>query len=144
MKQNRLVVIAVVCLAMAGCRPDTILGFAIGDISGLWVATAYVYADGSAAGSEVDLISRDGARFTMTVDNSVAPPSVGSTFSDGQGVDTSGGGIVDITLGTLTISDDVFEVQHRDNQMTITNDSMMFDFGSGSRSASLRIELVRP
>lgn len=131
------------CVTLSGCRPETILGFAIGDISGLWVGTAYVYADASGGGL-VDLIERDGARFTMTVDNSVAPPVVGTTFSDGQGMQMSGGGIVDITVGTLMIGDDVFDVDHRDDEMTITNASMMYDFGSGSRSATLRIELVRP
>lgn len=144
MKRKHLLLTALACLTLSGCRPDTILGFAIGDISGLWLASAYVYSDSSAGGGEVDLIARDGARFTMTVDNSVAPPVVGTTFSDGQGMDTSGGGTVDITIGTLTISGVVFDIDHRSDEMTITNSTMMYDFGSGSRSATLRIELARP
>ena len=130
--------------ALTACETSTVLGFAIGDISGLWLATTYVYAENAAGQGAVDLVERDGARFTLVVDNSTNPPIASTTFNDGMGNEVSGGGPVDIVVGTLEIEGAVFTVDHDGNEMTIVNGSAMFDFGSGSRNAVLTIELERP
>ena len=130
-------------LALAGCPGDTVLGFAIGDISGLWTAESYTYAPVSGSAAAVDLIARDGARMTLAVDNSQAPPIVSTSFNDGAGNETIGGGIVNAQSGTLTIGDDLFFVDHDNDTITLTNDEMTFDFGAGPVPATLTIVLNR-
>lgn len=141
-QRARYALFAFLTLGVAGCEQDTLLGFAIGDISGLWQASMYVYEETGSGSSTVDLISRDGAQFTMTVVNA-SPPVVSTTFDDGAGNLVSGGGPVDIVVGTLEIEGDVYVIDHQDDQMTLTNESATFDFGSGARAARLTIELAR-
>jgi|TARA_B110000116_G_scaffold211780_1_gene187665 hypothetical protein len=131
------------CVSVTGCQPDTVLGFAIGDISGLWVASSYVYSDASGGGPSVDLVARDGAMFTAVVDYGPRPPIISTTFDDGAGMEVSGGGTVDITVGTLTIENDVFDIVDNDVEMTLTCGAMMYDFGSGAQAAVLTIQLGR-
>lgn len=138
----RIALVASVVLGATACAQDTLLGFAIGDISGLWQASTYVYEETGAGSGSVDLISRDGALFTMTVVNA-SPPVASTTFDDGAGNVVSGGGPVDIVVGTLEIEGDLYVIDHQDDQMTLTNQSMTFDFGSGARAARLTIELAR-
>ena len=129
---------------LVGCEQDTILGFAIGDISGLWIGMSYVYTEVTPTQApSVDLIERDGARFTMVVDNMPRPPIVSTTFADGMGNEVSGGGTIDIVVGTMLIRDVLYTIDHDGDRMTITTDEMMFDFGSGMRPAVLTIVLDR-
>jgi hypothetical protein len=134
--------IASACVSLTGCQPDTVLGFAIGDISGLWVASSYVYSDASGEGPSVDLVARDGAMFTAGVDYGPRPPII-TTFDDDAAMEVSGGGTVDITVGTLTIEGGVFDIVANDVEMTLTGGAMMYDFGSGARAAVLTIQLGR-
>lgn len=133
----------VVAVAMSGCEKDTLLDFAIGDISGLWTAESYEFVSNADVNTRVDLISRDGAFFTLTVDSSVSPPTVGSSFNNGMGTTTSGGGDVDLRNGTLQIGDDRYTIDQDGSGMTLTNSTTTFDFGSGPVSATLVILLNR-
>ena len=142
MRASHLLVFSA-CLSLTGCQTDTILGFAIGDISGLWVASSYIYSDASGGGPSVDLVARDGAMFTAVVDYGPRPPIISITFDDGAGMEISGGGTVDIRLGTLTIEGDVFDIVATEVEMTLTGGAMMYDFGSGARAAVLTIQLGR-
>ena len=47
----------------------------------------------------IDIIARDGAFFTLSVDDGVQPPIVGSTLDDGMGSRTNRSGTVDIKDG---------------------------------------------
>jgi len=143
MKPTKVLLGLVVAIAMSGCEKDTLLDFAIGDISGLWTAESYEYVSNADSNTRVDLISRDGAFLTLTVDGSVSPPTVGSSFDDGMGGMTSGGGNVDLRNGTLQIGDDLYTIDQDGNSMTLTNPSTTFDFGSGPVSATLIILLNR-
>jgi len=143
MKRARFLVAVLAFTVSTGCRNDTILGFPIGDISGLWLATEYVYSETANPPTSVDLIQRDGAMFTAVVNNTPRPPIVSVTFDDGMGTMVSDGGAVDITLGTLLIGSDEFAIDHDGDLMTWTNTTMMFDFGSGPRPATLTIRLER-
>ena len=131
------------CVSLSGCQPDTVLGFAIGDISGLWVASSYVYSDISGGGQSVDLVARDSASFTAVIDYGLRPPIISTTFDDGAGMEVSGGGAVDIRGGTLTIEGDVFDILDNDAEMTLTGRTTMYDFGSGAQAAVLTIQLGR-
>ncbi|MDE0899457.1 MAG: hypothetical protein OSA81_10600 [Longimicrobiales bacterium] len=142
MRTSYLLIVST-CVSLTGCQPDTVLGFAIGDISGLWVASSYVYSDVSGEEPSVDLVARDGAMFTAVVDYGPRPPIISTTFADGAGMEVSGGGTVDITVGTLTIEGDVFDIVDNDVEMTLTGAAMMYDFDSGARAAVLTIQLGR-
>jgi hypothetical protein len=142
-KRAKFLMVVLACTVSSACRSDTILGFAIGDISGLWVATAYVYTETANPQNSIDLIQRDGAMLTAVVDNTVRPPIVSVTFDDGLGTSVSDGGAVDITLGTLMIGPDEFSIDHTGDRMTWTNSTMMFDFGNGDQPATLTIRLER-
>jgi hypothetical protein len=133
----------VVAVAMSGCEKDTLLDFAIGDISGLWAAESYEFVSNADVNTRVDLISRDGASLLLTVDSRVSPPTVGSSFNNGRGTTTSGGGDVDLRNGTLQIGDDRYTIDQDGNSMTLTNPTTTFDFGSGPVSATLVILLNR-
>jgi len=133
----------IIAVAMSGCQQDTLLDFAIGDIAGLWTAESYEYVSNADVNTRVDLISRDGAFLTLTVDSSVSPPTVGSSFDDGMGALTSGGGEVDLRNGTLRIGDDEYMIDHDGNSMTLTNPTTTFDFGAGPVSSTLVIRMNR-
>jgi hypothetical protein len=142
-KRAKFLMIVVACTIPSACRTDTLLGFAIGDISGLWVATTYVYTETANPQNSVDLIQRDGAMLTAAIDNTVNPPIVSVAFDDGMGTSVSGGGAVDIEVGTLMIGPDEFSIDHSGDRMTWTNSTMMYDFGGGDRPATLTIRLER-
>ena len=127
---------------LSACASDTILDFEIGDVGGLWLASGYEYASNVSSG-RIDIIERDGATFTLSVDDSVQPPIVGSTLDDGAGGVTNRSGTVDIRDGIITLGDDSFRVVHDQDFMTLTNEESQFDFGSGSVSATLVITLNR-
>ena len=143
MKPTKIILGLFIAVAMSGCEKDTLLDFAIGDIGGLWTAESYEYVNNADANTRVDLISRDGAFLTLTVNNSVSPPTVGSSFDNGLGATTSGGGDVNLRNGTLQIGDDEYMIDHSGNSMTLTNATTTFDFGSGLVSATLVIQMNR-
>lgn len=143
LSQARIGVLLALCLSASGCASDTILGFAIGDISGLWRATSYEYRSNADPGLRVDLVARDGAMMTLSVSNAQSPPLASSTFDDGRGGGASGGGAVNVRDGTLTIGTTVYQVDHDGDRITLTDSSAMFDFGSGIVPATLVIRLTR-
>ena len=128
---------------LSACTGDTLLGFEIGDIGGLWTAASYEFVSNTAASERVDIIDRDGAFFTLSVDDSVQPSIVGSTLDDGTGSRTNRSGTVDIAEGLITLGDDTFTVVHDGDRMTLTNEDGAFDFGSGTVSATVVITLNR-
>lgn len=143
MKPPRIAWALLTCTAVGACEGLPDFDFAIGDIAGLWVASSFEYRPNSGGAAAVDLIQRDGATFSLSVDNSTNPASVASILDDGMGSQSSGGGFVDPVEGTLTISGDVFAITQDGNDMTLTSSAQMFDFGGGSESATLIIELSR-
>ena len=128
---------------LSACAGDTLLGFEIGDIGGLWTASSYEFVSNATSTERVDIIDRDGAFFTLSVDDSVQPPVVGSTLDNGSGSRTDRSGTVDIRDGLMTLGDDTFSVIHDGNRMTLINEDSSFDFGSGTVSATVVITLNR-
>ena len=128
---------------LAACAGDTLLGFKIGDIGGLWIASSYEYVSTANPSLRVDIVVRDRALFTLSVDDSVQPPVVGSTLDDGLGGNSNRSGEVDSRQGLLTLGLETYVVAHENDQMTLTNESVGFDFGSGIEPATVVISLDR-
>ena len=105
----------------SACAEDRILGFEIGDVGGLWIASSYEYVSNASSSERVDIVERDGALFTLSVDDSVQPPIVGSTLDDGTGAITNRSGTVDIRDGLITLGDATFGVVH-DGDPLMQND----------------------
>ncbi len=143
MKVLGVVAVLAAALLTAACG-DRLAGLAIGDVSGLWTASLYQYSANANSQTRVDLIQSFGATMTMSIVNEEgAPPTVSTVFNDGMGSTTSAAGTVDVLDGTLTLGADTFTIDHDDNRMTIENASALFDFGSGTTSATLKIVLGR-
>lgn len=128
---------------VSSCVGETVLGFEIGDIGGLWIAAQYEFVRTSSSSDRVNIIARDGASFILSVDDSVRPPIVGSTLDDGSGMVTSRSGTVDIRDGTIALGDEEFVANHDRNRMTLINEAGSFDFGNGTEPATVVITLDR-
>lgn len=135
--------VALLIPLLTACAADTLLGFKIGDIGGLWIASSYEYVSTANPSLRVDIVSRDGALLTLSVDDSVQPPVVGSTLDDGLGGTVNRSGAVDIREGLLTLGSETYVVVHDNDRMTLTNESGEFDFGSGVEPATVVISLDR-
>ncbi|MDK1011537.1 MAG: hypothetical protein QGM48_10810, partial [Actinomycetota bacterium] len=99
MRLPRSIFVFAMSLLTMGCSTD-LYGLAIGDLSGIWIASGYEF---SSAQSAVDLVQRDGASLTIAIDGSLAPPTVATTFLDGLGSSTTASGTVDPGAATLSI-----------------------------------------
>jgi len=139
MRLPRSIFVFAMSLLTMGCSTD-LYGLAVGDLSGIWIASEYEF---SSAQTTVDLVQRDGASMTISIDNSVPPPTVATTFLDGMGSSTTAGGTVDIGAATLSIGGDTFSVDRSGSRMTLINTAGMFDFGGGITLATLTIRLSR-
>jgi len=128
---------------LGACAGDTLLGFKIGDIGGLWIASSYEHVSTANPSLRVDIVARDGALLTLSVDDSVQPPVVGSTLDDGLGAPSNRSGAVDIRQGLLTLGAETYVVVHDNDRMTLTNESGAFDFGNGVEPATIVISLDR-
>lgn len=126
-----------VALVMTACEDS--LG--IFDVEGLWVADSYVYVSGS--GQTVDLIERDGAAASVSVDNTAAGPRVNMRFDDGSGAEEVTTGVADLDAGQFHFEDVVYQVRVDGERMTLTNSAATFDFGAGPEAATLTIRLTR-
>ncbi|MDH3270289.1 MAG: hypothetical protein OEN56_03090 [Gemmatimonadota bacterium] len=138
MNTTKRVVALAICLGAGACG-DAGLGV---DLSGLWVASSYEYR--SATGQVVDIIQRDGASMSMTVDyrgDGTRRASV--LFNDGMGSSQNFTGDVDVEAGTFTFENSVFTFTRGESQLTMVDQSATFDFGSGPESATLTIRLTQ-
>lgn len=138
MRASRAVT-AVLGLALVTTACEDSLG--IFDVQGLWVADSYVYVSGS--GQTVDLIERDGAAASVSVDNTAAGPRVNMRFDDGSGTEEITTGVADLDTGQFIFEDVVYQIEVDGERMTMTNSGATFDFGSGSEAATLTIRLTR-
>lgn len=128
---------------VSACAQDTLLGFAIGDVGGLWTASALEYVSNASSSTRVDIVARDGADLIMSVDDSVQPPTVGATLNDGLGGMTNLSGTVDIETGIITLGSDAYMAVKDGERLTMTNEGGSFDFGGGAESATVIIRLDR-
>ncbi len=129
-----------VSLVLTGCSDDG-TGLEAVDLQGTWNATVYEYTDNANSSNVVDIIQRDGASFTLTVD---ASGNASTLFDDGLGDSNSDSGSLDSVGTTLTLGGVPFDAVRNGNVLTLTNANRQFDFGSGSSvSATLRIVMNR-
>ena len=127
-------------LVFAGCS-DNGTGLEAVDLQGTWIASVYKYTDNANAQNVVDLIQRDGASFTLTVD---ANGNASTLFDDGVGGSSSDSGTLNSAGTTLTLGGMAFGAVRSGNVLTLMNPSAQFDFGSGSAtSATLMIVMNR-
>ena len=139
MEVRSMVTVIAASLALGGCNDDG-TGLEAVDLEGTWIASVYEYTDSANAQNVVDIIQRDGASFTMTVDAS----SIASTlFDNGIGGSSSDSGTLNSLGTTLTLAGVTFDAVRVGNVLTLTNPSSTFDFGGGSTSATLRIVMIR-
>ncbi|MBT8487193.1 MAG: hypothetical protein HKN72_03465 [Gemmatimonadetes bacterium] len=126
-----------VATAIGGC--STSIGV---DLTGLWVADSYVF--GSVGGATVDLIARDGASMTLTIDRFIdARRRVTARFADGVGGEEVLSGEVFVDQGYFEFEDATFVFDRVEDVLILTNESETFDFGSGPEAATLTIRLTQ-
>lgn len=133
----RMWVAAATVTTAVGC--STSLG---PDLTGLWVAESYVYSN--TGGATADLIARDGASMTLTVDRFLdGTRRVTTRFNDGSGSVESLSGQVFLEEGLFEFEDATFRFDRADDVLTLVNESETFDFGSGPEAATLTIRLTQ-
>lgn len=139
MNVRGLTIAAVLGLTLTACGDET--GLDAVDLQGTWNATVYEYTDNANSSNVVDIIVRDGATFTLTVD---ATGTASSVLDDGVGGNSSDSGTLNSTGTTLTLGGISYSAVRSGDMLTLTNADQEFDFGSGSSvSASVRIVLDR-
>ena len=127
-------------LVLTGCSDDG-TGLEAVDLQGTWNATVYEYTDNTNSSNVVDIIQRDAASFSLTVD---ASGNASTLFDDGLGDNNSDSGNLNSAGTTLTLAGVAFDAVRNGNVLTLTNANRQFDFGSGSSvSATLRIVMNR-
>ena len=114
-------------LVLVGCSDDG-TGLEAVDLQGMWNATIYEFTDNANSQNVVDIIQRDGASFTLTVD---ATGSASTLLDDGLGGSSSDSGILTSAGTTLTLGGVAFDAVRSGNVLTLTNANRQFDFGSG-------------
>lgn len=138
MKASKTLMALTAALAVAAC--STSLG---PDLSGLWVAESYEYRSGS--GETIDIIERDGARFSLTVLRHFdGRRLVTTSFDDGSGGVENMSGEADVDTGTFVFETVVFDFTVRNRVLTLVSSTpQTFDFGDGAESATLTIRLTQ-
>lgn len=142
MKVRRVLVIVAISastLGVVGCDDDG-TGLEAPDLRGTWAATVYEYTDNDNAQNVTDIIQRDGASFTLTVD---AGGGASTLLDDGLGSTSSDSGSLNSTATTLTLGGGIFDAQRNGDVLTLIGTDFSFDFGGGSTSATLRIVMNR-
>ena len=140
MKLRRLLPSLALAVVTAGCGDDG-TGLEAVNLQGTWIASVYEFTDNANAQDVVDIIQRDGASFTLSVDaagiaSTLLDDGVGSTSSDSGTLNSSG------TL--LTLAGAAFDASRNGNVLTLTNPTSQFDFGTGSSvAATLHVVLNR-
>ena len=137
----RVAAIAFASLAASGCDPGT-LGLPVGDLRGVWVASAYEVIDNATRQVSVRLIS-EGGSLTLSIDQPSGPPRVSAVFVDADGGGWHRNGAVDPVEGTLTLDGVTYDIDHDDNDMRLFTSVSRFDFGDGAEPATVSIELRR-
>ncbi len=126
-----------VATSVGGC--STSIGV---DLTGLWIADSYEYSN--ATGAAVDIVARDGAQMTLTIDRFIdARRRVTARFVDGNGVEQILSGEVFLDQRYMEIEGDRFDFDRTDDVLTMINPSETFDFGSGPEAATLTIRLMQ-
>ena len=140
MNLRGLTIAVATSLALAGCS-DNGTGLEAVDLQGTWLATVHEYTDNANSSNVVDIIQRDAASFSLTVD---ASGNASTLFDDGLGDNNSDSGNLNSAGTTLTLAGIAFDAVRSGNVLTLTNSNRQFDFGSGSSvSATLRIVMNR-
>ena len=139
MRGRFAVLTAFLATVAAGCSDDG-TGLDVVDLEGTWLATVYEYTDNANAENVVDVIQRDGASFTMTVD---AAGTASTIFDDGVGGTSSDSGTLNAEGDLLTLAGDPFTAQRSGDTLTLEYADDSFDFGEGSVPATLRIVMTR-
>lgn len=139
MKYARRLLAIAAALSITACGDPTSLDPI--DMIGVWSATVYEYTDNANASSVVDIIQRDGATFTVSIE---ANENVSVLFTDGMGNQSSDSGDFNVAGNVLRLSGVGYTAVRDGETLTLTHADQQFDFGSGSSvSASVRIVLGR-
>lgn len=139
MNARRLTEVIMIGLAMAGCGDET--GLEAVDLQGTWRATVYEFSDNANSANVIDIVQRDGATFTLTVD---ATGSASTLFDDGVGGSSSDSGSLNSAGTVLTLAGIAYDAVRNADVLSLTDPSAQFDFGSGSSvSATRRIVMNR-
>ena len=140
MKLHRLLPILTLAVVTVGCGDDG-TGLEAVDLEGTWTASVYEFTDNANSQNVIDIIQRDGASFTLTVD---AAGSASTLLDDGVGSSSSDSGTLNSSGTTLTLAGASFGASRSGDVLTLTNPASQFDFESGSSvAATHRIILNR-
>ena len=139
MVMRSVILASLVAFVVSACGDDG-TGLEATDLQGTWLASVYEYTDNADALNVVDLVQRDGASFTLTVD---AAGTASTLFDDGVGGSSSDSGTLSSDGTVLTLAGDPFQAQRSGDVLTLSYADDSFDFGSGSVPATLRIVMNR-
>ncbi len=130
------------CLGiMAAACGDDGTGLEAEDLQGTWTATVYEFTDNANAQNVVDVIQRDGATFTLTVDGE---GTASTLFDDGVGGSSSDSGTLNSEGTILTLAGVPYSASREGDVLTLVDPEAQFDFGDGSSvAATLRIVMGR-
>lgn len=139
MNIRRSTMLAAAAVIFTACDDGT--GLEAVDLEGTWAASVYEFTDNANASNVVDVTVRDGATFTLTVDEN---GTASTLFDDGVGGSSSDSGTLNSEGDVLTLGGVAYNAVRDGNLLTLTHDDQDFDFGSGSSvSASVRIVMNR-
>lgn len=139
MRTSRAFTLLLATVALAACESTTSLD--VPGLEGTWNANVIEFSDNAAPQTVVDLIQRDGATYSLTVE---ASGTAATLFDDGVGGSSSDSGSLNSSNSQLTLGGQTFDAVRDGDTLTLTDSDDMFDFGTGDEvSATLRIVLVR-
>lgn len=98
MNIRRLTMLAAAAVIFTACDDGT--GLEAVDLEGTWAASVYEFTDNANASNVVDVTVRDGATFTLTVDEN---GTASTLFDDGVGGSSSDSGTLNSEGTVLTL-----------------------------------------
>ncbi|MEM7415125.1 MAG: hypothetical protein AAF389_06495 [Gemmatimonadota bacterium] len=139
MRTIRALALVLAAIGLQACESTTSLD--VPGLEGMWTATMIEFSDNSSPQTVVDLIQRDGATYSLTVE---ASGTASTLFDDGVGGSSSDSGSLNSANSQLTLGGQIFDAVRDGDSLTLTDADELFDFGSGDEvPATLRIVLTR-
>ena len=127
-------------LTVSGCSDST--GLSAEQLNGTWNANEFRYTSPADPTQTVDIISSQGASFTVTV---ASDSTVSTVMDDGQGGSSSDSGTFDATASVLTLGSTAFTADRAGDRLTLVDTASSYDFDSNGSDdpATLTISLIR-
>ncbi len=128
-------------LFMTGACGDS-TGVTVEDLVGSWNASQYLYTNPANTSQTVDIITTQGASFSMSVAND---STVSTLFDDGVGGSSSDSGDFSGDGTVLNLAGESFNASRTGSQLTLVDDTNAYDFDNDGSDdpATLTITMVK-